>query len=355
MKSADWADWIFSGLVGLYPASIKREYGAEMRAVFRLANRAAANRGWFGVAQLLLRELVDLPAVLAEAHWRELQRSWRSWFDGTIWGPAEGSLARPSWRISMESRSISTLSRREALLAALPPALLGLAITFEALTYRWGVTVPLTWRAVLPLLAPVLAGLLLGIVSLIAVFKRLPAWGVSWLGAFLMGLTLFVKVMSEELVDEGTIALSPTAELVLALVILLAGLMVLLLLARRGWQQTGLCTLAAAGVFTLSLLQAVLAAPFVRTDLASLAGPAGLLFAALLYLYVLGSERLRLVVIGTTGLFSAGLVVLVNSAWRGRMIQANQATPLIPLLVLMLLVLSSGPLVGWLIGGRKTA
>lgn len=352
MKYESWLTAFYAVLLHLYPSHIRVEFQQEMLLVFDQARGAAERQGGVALARMMLEEMAALPVVLARAY-REaalgvihkllLENS--SMFNGES----------ESWRLAMNGRGFSPLNKGQALLAGLPLVLIGFGIATGGLIYDGTVSFPLTWTALLPLLAPLGPGILLGVVSIWALLRGLPDWSISWLGSFLMGAALFAQVMMEEMIDEGTIALSPALELLLPLAMLLAGLAVLVMIARRGWARAGLFTAAAAGLFGLSLLQAVMAAPFTRTDLAVLAAPVGLVLGWLIFLYTRNSNQARGIVLLGVAALNTCLVFLANTATRDRLNDMGRASPLVPLLVMITVVLVSGPLLGLLVTGRRTS
>lgn len=331
-------------MLRFYPPSLREEFGAEMRWVFvqRVAEaRQAGARSAFAV---FLRELMDWPAALVRAHRVALRSSRRPLSAERMEGSWLGG-QRGMRRMAMACGEWVAVSRRRALARALSPMVLGLGIMTSALirTDVWYRLPP--WQLYLSAGVVLSAGAVVGVIGLLALVRGIPAWGVTWLGAAMMGFTLLIKVLTEEGVEEGWLRLSPPVELALALAFLGAGGALLLVLARRGWTVAGAFTLAAAATFGLSLMQAVTAAPISRTDVALLAAPLGLAFAALIFAYVLSGTQGRVAVVVATALLNAGVVVLASSAWEPALGQRG-AAPLLPLLVLLTGVLLAGPVSG---------
>lgn len=235
---------------------------------------------------------------------------------------------------------------RQPLLAALPPLLLGLGILLKALTIGapW-YTVP-SWRLVVGIAAELIPAAALFIGGLIALLRGLPGWGYTWVGAALALLALGINVLADERAENGLPLISPAADIVVVILVLLAGLTVFCLAALRGWPQAGLVSIGFSTALALSLCSTATNAPFHRYDLALLAGPLGLLIAALTYLYARRSGPIRIAAIVAIGLASIGATLIVNQAWQNWLLRRGRPSPLLPFLVLPTGSLLAGPVLG---------
>lgn len=240
----------------------------------------------------------------------------------------------------------SGTARRSSLLAALPPLLLGLATLLKALIIGapW-YTVP-SWRLVAGIASEALAAGALAIGGLLALLRRLPDWGYTWLGAALAVVTLGISVLAEERAESGLSLISPAADAVVGALILLAGLAALVVAALRGWPQAGLVSIGLSSVLALSLCSAAGNAPFHRHDLVLLAGPLGLTIASLVYLYARRPGLVRFVAIAAIGLAEVGAVWLASQAWQDWLLRQGRPSPLLPFLVLLTGSLLAGPALG---------
>jgi hypothetical protein len=191
----------------------------------------------------------------------------------------------------------------------------------------------------------------IGIGALIALVRRLPDWSYTWVGMALMGVLLMAKTFVEELADEGRVLISPLEGPVVGILILLIVGGVLLVAAWRGWPQAGLTSIGLSSIIGLSLCSLIAVPPFNRHDLALLAAPAGLLLAALIYIYVRRySDVIRLAVFLGLWLLNTGLVWMANQVWQTRLLPQGRPTPFWPLLVITTGLLLAGPLLsllGW--------
>lgn len=243
-------------------------------------------------------------------------------------------------------RSQKQLDKREAFLAALPPILLGLGILVNALVVGapW-YTVP-TWRLAVGIATQLTAALALLGGGLLALVRGLPDWGYTWAGAALTTVALGVNVAAEERAEVGLPLVSPAADVVIVILLMLAGLTVLFLAARRGWSQAGLVSIGLSAVLALSLCATATNAPFYRYDLAILVAPLALLIAVLIYLYARRPGPARIAAIVAVGGAGAAAALIVDQAWRAWLAARGRPSPLLPLLILLIGSLLAGPALG---------
>ncbi|MFH1486916.1 MAG: hypothetical protein ABIH46_12665, partial [Chloroflexota bacterium] len=228
---------IYACLVWTYPRDFRKEFEGEMSTVFHDAASEAGRRGGYALARLCLRELRDWPVSLVREHWARIRCR-------------AGRYAMPEVRVR---GSWSMDSDREALVAALPPLLLGLGIALSSLVIRdpW-YAVP-SWRMGAGIALGVIPVAVLAVGGLIALAKRLPDWGYTWSGFALMGFVLLVKTLADERADEGAALVSPVGDIVVGLVLLLGIIALLGVTAMRGWRQAGLVSIAFSAIAGLSL------------------------------------------------------------------------------------------------------
>lgn len=259
--------------------------------------------------------------------------------DGTIMGRIK--------KVISKNRPL-TMGKRQVLLAALPPLLLGLGIMISSLirTDVW-YRLP-TWQLYLSVVVVMIPGIVVSLGGLRAIQKRLPDWGLTWVGTAFMGFTLFTQVFVSEGTQEGWLAITPAIELVLGITFLLTGLTLLTIIARRGWSQAGLFTIAVASTMGLSLFQSMTAAPFNRDDIALFAGPLGLIFGSLIYLYIRQSALTRIVIIAGVGFINTAVALIASNAWGSWLENRGAPSPLVPLLIILTGLLLSGPVTGLL-------
>jgi len=242
-----------------------------------------------------------------------------------------------------EDKSWKIENRRNAIIASLPPVMLGLGITLGALVvWEPWYAIP-RWRLITGFVIMMLPGLFIGLGGLWALIKHLPSWGYTWIGASAMGLLLFVKTMAEEQADFGLPMVSPIVDIVIAILLLLGIAALLVFAAWRGWRHAGMVSLGFATMVGMASFSMTTAAPINRYDLALLAAPVGLVMSSLTYLYVRKGDLGRLIAITGFGLLNAVMLLIVSRAWD---MPAVHAFPVLPFLVVLTGALLVGPIAG---------
>ena len=319
-------------LTRLYPHSFRVAFEGEMCMVFTDAVAEASQQGAGSLFGLWWREFRDWPKTLLTQYWLSMAELWnRSTFMSEI-------DQTKNWKIE---------KRKDALIAALPPLLFGVGIMTSALIiWKPWHQIP-SWRLYLGVvIGMALPALVVAIGGAIALIRRIPDWGYTWAGAAAMGAVLLVKTAAEEQADVGQYIISETADLILAILLLIGCLILLIWVALRGWQQAGLMSIGFASIMGVTVVSLVTAAPFNRYDLALLAAPFGALMAWLTYLYALGSNRARILVLLGIGLLNLGAVFLADSATRSWTLAQGRPSFALPLLIFITGVLVSGPILG---------
>jgi hypothetical protein len=243
--------------------------------------------------------------------------------------------------------------RGTAVLAALPPLILGLGIALAVLPmFPSGRTwLDLAaWQQGLVIVLALLPAAVIAVGGVIALVRGIPDWGYTWIGSTLMGAAVLVKTIAEERADVGLAIVSPAVDAGLALAIVLAGGVVLLVAAWRGWAQAGLTGIGYVAIFGLSLFSVVRAAPFNRSDLALLAAPMGLLQAALTYLYVQrsGGRPARWGYLLGLWVLNGVPVLMAHRVWQPWLSARGRPSPALPLLVIVTMLGWAGPIAGLL-------
>ena len=346
--------YVYAFLVRLYPCDFRADFEEEMCIVFADVVAEEARRGGAPLASMCWREMRDWLWVLLSEYWLNV----RMWHRGLFMYETDEGSGKPScsadrrndmfkfengqtdkWRID---------DPRQALAAALPPLLfsLGIALNWQVIGVPWHTAPP--WRLVAGVVVGLTPAAVIAIGGLVALAQRLPDWGYVWVGASMMGLALLLNVLAGERADVGASLLSPIADIIIMLVVLLAGMVVMSMAALRGWPQAGLMSIGLAVTFGLSLFQMVAIPPFYRRDVALLAMPLGLLLTALAYVYARGSDTTRIAVLVGVELVNVGIAWEVDRVWRDWLLAHGQSSPLLPLLVLLTGALLAGPLLGLL-------
>ncbi len=246
-------------------------------------------------------------------------------------------------------------TRRDALLAALPPVLLGLSIGISLLLraplsqlviggptrvhYSPGV---ITGGMMVTIGLIGLAALILVIGGVVAVTQRLPLWGTTWVGATVMVIVFALTVAADDL----PYLVSPLIDvlIVMALMLLLAAA-----LGAAGWRGPllgGLAGLSTTMILSLVVVSWASNPPINRLDVGLLVGPLGLIYGGLIYGFVTGPPARRVALLAVGGLLCLGTMwgVEYGVVWQWRVSHGQTGQPLI-LLVVGMALLAFGPAV----------
>ncbi len=350
---------MYSWSIALYPADFRQAFGEELRWVFELAVRDKASESWGSLVQFCIHEIAGWGKAVAHQHLEAmLRRSGSSNVDDRMArpGPDTESLMRRAVMADESQRSIAPLDRADSrdIIAALPPLLFGAGIAATSLV-RGGpwYTVP-TWRLYLSVGIGLIPMGVIGVGAVLALVRRLPDWGWSWIGAALIGAALLVQSFVGEAEEAGR-ALPGWAETTLTLIFFAVGVGLLVASAMRGVRRAGLFSLAAAGTFGLSMYLAIIAGPFFRHDLAPLAAPLGLVYSGLVYAYARKTGISVLFPIVAVGVLNLASFILANQVWSEWLAAQSRSSPVVPLIVLGTALLLSGPTMGWLLRPLRTA
>jgi len=335
---------LYSWLNRLYPPGFRAAFGEEMQAVFAAAATEAASRGLAALLVLWLRELRDWPGAVLSAYWACALRvhAQVTRQEGTSMGKV--------WNSTESSRPWAIEGRGRAMLAALPPLVIGLGIGVAA-TIDGGTWFDMkVWEKALLMLLTVLPVGILGVGGLIALFRSIPEWSYAWAGGTCVAGTVLLKIIAEERAEVGLSIVSPAIDVGLALALVAAGSVVLVIAALRGWAQAGLTSIGCVSVFGISTFSLLRAAPFLRHDLVLLAAPLGLLQAVLTYVYVRGgrSQAMRWAVMALIWWLNAAPMLLAHQVWQTWLAQRGRTSPILPLLVIVTILAWAGPVAGLL-------
>jgi hypothetical protein len=247
------------------------------------------------------------------------------------------------------------LAKQAALIAAAPLLIYGLALTAMFLVAvpadRLVVGGPTPWQELYRTLAWLNAGLLVGgagaavliVGGLVAAARRIPARGHSWVGA---GLAMTLVALNT-LADEREYLISPVVDGAILVALLVAGLVGLVVAVLRGRRESGLLSIGLSGTLALSLCFWVSAGPFLRFDLALLAGPVGFLLGWLTYLYARGNRAVSLAAFGAVGLVELSLFGMAAWVWwNWSLVHGSLVLWSLPVALMGLLLV--GPLAGLL-------
>jgi hypothetical protein len=247
-------------------------------------------------------------------------------------------------------------TRRDAWLAALPPVLLGLSIGISLLLraplsrlviggptrvhYTPGV---ITGGMMVTIGVIALASLILVIGGVVAVARRLPLWGTTWVGTAVMVIVFALMVAAEDL----PYLVSPLIDMLIALALMLLLGVVLAAVAWRGPLLGGLAGLSTIMILSLVVVSWASNPPINRLDVGLLVGPLGLIYGGLLYGFVTGPPARRITLLAIGGLLCLATMwgVEYGVFWQWRVSHGQTGQPLI-LLAVGLAILAFGPAVG---------
>jgi hypothetical protein len=318
---------IYALLTVLYPYSFRQDFASEMQAVFQEKLNATKRTGKWALWCDFWSELRDLPVAILTEYWF----TFRDTFGRSIMFLITED---KSWRIK---------DRRDAIIASLPPVMMGFGIALGArVVWEPWHTIP-RWRLLTGFAIMMLPGLLIGLGGLWALTKRVPPWGHIWIGATGMGLVLFVKTIAEERADFGLPLISPVMDIVIAIVLLIGITVLILVSAWQGWRHAGMVSLGFATMAGMASFSMATAAPFNRYDLALLAAPVGLVMASLIYLFVRKGDGGRIIAILVYGVMNAVVFFIVASIWD---LPYGSPSPVIPFLIVLTGALLVGPIAG---------
>lgn len=342
---------VYALLLFAYPPRFRAEFGEEMKEVFAEAVAEGAKRGGMALAGLVLRELRDWLWMVLGEHWAGA-RDWRKGI--AMWGKGGNRIAPDvNWRCVVPDVKFGSdwdiPNQREAIVATLPPLLFGLGIAANAVILGGPWYAVPRWRLILSIVAVLTPAAVVAIGGLIALIRRLPDWGYTWLGACLAGLFLLANVVGEELAESGMNPIPPAGEFAIGVLLLLVLLGALIMAALSAWQRAGLVSIGLSATMALSLCGAVSSPPFHRRDLALLAAPVGILLAVLIYVYVRRSATVQIAVVLGVGVLNVGLALIANQAWHDWLVAQGRPSPLWPLSVILTGLLLAGPVVGLLV------
>jgi hypothetical protein len=342
--------YLYAYCVRFYPNDFRLAFEEEMCEVFTKAISESKEHRSRDTFIFVFREFRDLPKNLIREHWSQLEE----WILGVPFLKLQQNqtnlsdqMDRSQWMDMFKHHGVFNFpNKQQRLLSALPLFLFGLGISLTSLIYAepW-YSVP-TWRLILSLAIGLLPMAVIAIVGLIALIRRIPDWGITWVGSAFMGGVVFVKTAAEELADVGQHIVSEPFEIGLVILLFLAGVVLLVIVGIRGWERGGLLSIGFSVTFTLTFLWALMAAPFYLHELAIWAGPIGLLMAGITYIYGNTNQLARFLILLGVGIANFASILLANTVWHDRFpIKGGSFSP-IAFIILMLAFLICGPIMG---------
>jgi hypothetical protein len=238
-------------------------------------------------------------------------------------------------------------SKGQRIIAALPILLFGISIAATSLI-RGGPwhSIPM-WRLILSVVIGLIPFAVIGIVGIVALFRRFPDWGLTWIGSAFMGFLIFIKTLAEELAEVGQRIISEPFEIGLVILLFFVGMTLLVVVGTRGWQRGGLLSIGFSVTFTLTFFWVVTWAPFYRHDLALWAAPFSLLIALITYLYTQAKDISRLLILLGIGILNLASLLTANRVWVSWYQTRGETSTPLPFIIFMILFLICGPFVAF--------
>jgi hypothetical protein len=317
----------YAFLTFLYPYEFRQLFSNEMQTVFQKNLIAASKTGKWALWRSLWKEIRGLPTAILTEYWFAFR----------------DTLGRGIMFLITEDKSWRIEDRRDAIIASLPPVLMGIGVAMGALVIWEPWQMIPRWRLLTGFVITLLPGLVIGLGGLWALIKRLPPWGHTWIGGAGMGLVLFVKTIAEERADFGLPMISPLMDNVIAIILLLGIAVLIGISAWQGWRHAGMVSLGFATMAGMASFSMAMAAPFNRYDLALLAAPVGLIMASLIFLFVRNGDGGRAIAILVYGVMNAFVFFMIASIWN---LPEGTPSPVIPFLVVLTGALLVGPIAG---------
>ncbi len=213
---------------------------------------------------------------------------------------------------------VDDVPRSARLLAALPPALLGLGLSLFVVVFVplrsvvWGGATPLpvpvpgqvVWKplAMFGLLVLLLAG-----GALAGLARRCAAWSHTWFTAAVVSLAMGLSMLA----DDVAYLISPLIDGLILLALVLALAAVAFVAARRSMAEAALVSMGFVSAAGLVAGFLAVASPMLRLDIALAMAPAGLAFALLIAAFLHWRGRARWIAPGLTAVL-AGVIVWVS-------------------------------------------
>ena len=337
-------------LLRFYPRKFRYEFSDEMVLVFTSSINEAAQYGVVALACTCLREMRDLPGSIMRQYLDRIHDRAISLYKQTIkflsWMIFDQR--RDPLMIEKNASNNWNISNRDAWKAALPPILFGLGITLAPLVAGGKWNEIQRWRLYTSVVVMAMPMAVIAVGGFIALVKRIPDWGYTWVGVSMMGALMLIKTYAEELDDVGRYMISQVGDLILGGTALLGVLVVLAWIAMRGWQQAGLLSMGMASVLGLTLLQTVSNPPMNRQDLSMLSLPLGMMAGSLIYLYATRKAGIKALSLTGVGVMNILLIYVAHTAWLPWMLSRDKVSPIWPLVILFSGALISGPVLGWM-------
>jgi hypothetical protein len=182
-RRSAWLEKLYAVVLHLYPADFRREFGEEMRLVFKDALQDTRPAGRGSQPVYLLHEVFELPGCLLRLYGQRLFSR-----EGRMSAPLQIQNGAGGFSASLGNPHPSP-GHGEILLAALPAVLMGIILSSTYLIVLAGLATQDN-----PLLVPIMNGIAGALFLLMVGFcayawrKGWPGWSGGWIGFVIMAL-----------------------------------------------------------------------------------------------------------------------------------------------------------------------
>ena len=332
---------IFNILFRFYPLGFRCEFSEEMHADLVDLQAEYDRIFFFAKIHLLRREILGWFGGITQERIAQVRTM--------LWQLAASLRGNNSFRWEHEMKNKNYIltewrlhDRKQSLIASLPPLLYGGSIwlTWLVIGGPWYTASEEQLH-----IAPFVGLLLCAVIAVggfIALAKRLPAWGFTWLGtnviAFLLVGKMIVEISTKPIPSWFSNAIMAATALFVVFILITAVL--------KSWQAAGLVSLGMSSCLTLNCFHFMAIGPFHRVDLVWLSLASGLVFSWIIYTYTQSRIWVQTALLVLTGVINAAILALANHVWTPQMGAEGGPSPLIPLLVIALILLLAGPISG---------
>ncbi|MBS3784463.1 MAG: hypothetical protein KGY78_08460, partial [Anaerolineae bacterium] len=175
---------LYGWLNRLYPPGFRATFGEEMQAVFAAAAAEAGSRGLAPLLVLWFRELGDWPGAVLSAYW------WRARQVHARIKRQGGMMMENAWSRDRTDRLWAIDDRSRAMVAALPPVVMGVGIAAAAMINGRSWFDLTIWQQGLVILLTALPVGILSLGGLIALIRSIPEWSYAWAGGTFVAATV---------------------------------------------------------------------------------------------------------------------------------------------------------------------
>jgi hypothetical protein len=319
-----------------YPASFRDQFYEEMLADLEDLNEDLQQLSFWQRTKIIKREVSGWIVSILRENINLIKTKI------TLWLHSSPNLEAVMNEMKNKSALWRIDDNREAIIASLPPLLVGLSVwlTWTVIGGPWHTATETQLKT--GLFSGLIVAALVAIGGIIALLKHYPTWGYSWLGTDIFGVLLLVKSLAEE----SPVFLPEWLIYIIALALLVFCTIVFIHAVLESWQAAGLISIGMSTIMALSNVHLMAVGPYHRVDLAILGLVFGTVFSILTFFFTRTRQLWQAVLLACIGLLNIGVLFIANQVWAPNMAASGKSTPLVPMLVIVLILLLSGPVLG---------